>query len=172
MLSPKNKVHLEGYLYLVEDKTKYYPGEQGGKKSFMIAKIKVPRFGSDKEGKKVYDYHKFKAFGSNADFIHNYCENGEPVSLDGELQVEDNTLNDDGTVKYYGQPIVVIDVVEKCLRKYEENGTSSGQPVRAGRPAVAPAPQPTFTAVPSFGSGAFGSGFSPQFNPANLKAAN
>lgn len=178
MLSPKNKSHVEGYLYLAEDKTKYYPGD-GTKKSFMVAKIKVPRFGTGKDGKKVYDWFKFKAFGTNADFIHNHCANNEPVTMDCELQVEENTLNDDGTVKYYGQPILVIDVVEKCLRTYSENGANAAAPMVQAPAAAAPAavvpPQATFGQAPvgSFvpPTGGFQGYSNPAFNPANLQKA-
>lgn len=111
-MNARNTVTLIGYFPNQEKlgKSAMYKEGSDGKKSFMRSKISVKRAFKDKDGNNRYDYITFKAFGAQADFLHNYAdqEGNDIIAITGELQVDDNYENDSGEI-VYGQPFVMVD---------------------------------------------------------------
>ena len=126
MSSIRNMVHEVGYYPDPEKMGKsvsYKEGDGDKKKSFFRGKISVKRDFKDKDGNTVYDFLPFKAFGSQADFIHNYAKGGDIIAIDGQLRMDDNYEKDGEVV--YGQMYILADKVGIISSKNSDNEDGS-----------------------------------------------
>jgi single-stranded DNA-binding protein len=135
-MNPRNVVVITGYAPNPEKmgKAHIYKAGEGDKKSFLRSKLSVRRAYKDRDGEYKYDYLPFTAFGSNADFINNYVNGGDIITLHGELQISDNYEKDGETV--YGTPFVLVDGV--CIQHSAETRESSDGNGNAARKPAAP----------------------------------
>lgn len=135
-MNPRNVVTLIGY-FPDQDKMGKSAGYREGskdKKSFYYGKINVKRAFKDADGNNKYDWIRFKAFGSSADFIHNYVDQSgsDIIAITGELQVDDNYEDKDGNT-VYGQPYVLAEQVA-IVSSGNGKGTSHGDTAKKETP--------------------------------------
>lgn len=112
-MNPRNNVTLIGYYPDPEKmgKSLFYKAGEEGKKSYIRGKVSVRRAFKDKDSSNYkYDYVSYKAFGHNADYLHNYAKSGDLIAIQGEIQVDENYEDKDGNT-VYGQPFVMVDNV-------------------------------------------------------------
>ena len=125
-MNVRNIVNLIGYFPDQEKmgKSVMYKEGEGDKKSFYRGKLSVKRAFKTKEGDNKYDFIPFTAFGHNADFIHQYVNDGDVISIQGELQISENYEDKNGNT-VYGTPFVLVDAVSVISSKSSE-GKSEG----------------------------------------------
>jgi single-stranded DNA-binding protein len=122
-MNVRNIVNLIGYFPDQEKMGKsvmYKEGDGEKKKSFYRGKLSVKRAFKTKDGDNKYDFIPFTAFGHNADFIHQYVNDGDVIAIQGEIQISENYEDKEGNT-VYGQPFVLVDAVSVISSKSSES---------------------------------------------------
>lgn len=137
-MNPNNNNTLIGRIPTSE-KLKYDFKENASdaKKNFAQGLLAVRRNYKPKD-EQYYpeDLIPFKAFGSSATFLGNYCQRGSTVALCGEIRKADNWENDKGELQY-GQLYFHVDGVTKLAdpKGSDEESGGSAKPAAAAKAA-------------------------------------
>lgn len=100
------------------DKIKYEYAKESSRLNGFIS----VRRSYKKKGEQYYkeDLLKFVAFGPTANYLGDYVNKGDTISLTGSLEVSDNWV-DENNITHYGQPYIKVDAATKIYDTVSNN---------------------------------------------------
>ena len=137
-MNTRNISILTGYFPSDSEKLKvHYGAGNGEKKSYFNAYISVRNsYKNEETGKYESQLHAIKAFGANADYIHNYVKPGDIIQVDGEWRKGERYEREDGSVGYAPDYNLVNDVTIISSKANREESDDAPEEKKA-----APAPK-------------------------------
>lgn len=112
--------------YLSSKATKFFPGSEN-KKAVLISQVGISTGTKDENGKKVYSWVPFKAFGKTAELISQHVQPGAYFEASGFIGMNAQYVDNNGVVHY---PTAYICATEFSLLSGTQNAQTQTQQVQ------------------------------------------